>query len=95
MSLDYVGQGGAPNGQVIERSGTFYIRYYRTHVEVGKQVRSRLSERLCDKGQVHGVAEARDRPSGRKYLSRGPRMANGCKAAGSGLAAGGGIVLKA
>jgi hypothetical protein len=54
-----------PNGQVVERSGTFYIRYYRTNVEVGKQVRSWLSERLCDKGQVRGwlgsTAEGRSR----------------------------------
>ena len=35
-------------GQVIKRSGTFYIRYYRTDVEAGKRVGTWLSERLCE-----------------------------------------------
>jgi hypothetical protein len=55
------------SGQVIERSGTFYIRYYCTEVEAGNQVRRRLSERLCEKDHVHSsrsckaVRDLRDR----------------------------------
>ena len=43
-------------GQVIERSGTFYIRYYRTETGQGKLVRRRVSSRLCEKDHVHRSA---------------------------------------
>ena len=40
-------------GQVIERSGAFYIRYYSTQIKDGKPIRKRVSDRLCEKDWKH------------------------------------------
>src|ERR1044071_6095661 len=53
-------------GQVIERSGSFYIRFYRSKLKDGREVRSRVSEFLCKKDHIHknenckAVRELRD-----------------------------------
>jgi integrase len=43
-------------GQIIERSGVFYCRYYTTELVGGKVKRTRLTTRLCVKDPKHPTA---------------------------------------